>query len=385
MSKTAFKLDQRRALADGTYPVKIKVGYGTNIYLSTGVYLTPAEWDQRTQLCVGKQARPINAVLTVILTRITNRLLELRASGRFEAYNRAQLRQMLTDLSLDAPTVGAVGIYDYIDKYRARVEGRTASTYDNIKAKLKKYYPDDVPLTALNALWWEDLQRTLRADGLKVNTIAQYIRALKTVIRYAERSGEAVDAAYRFVSPKKEETAMRNLPVEGLRRIRDAELEGFKMLYRDAFMLSFYLIGINGADLLALKKSDVVNGRITYRRAKTNRLYSIKIEPEAAEILARYATPGKDPRLLSFGGRNVASFNRLVARYLDEIVNGVTWYYARYSWANYAIDLDVPKDVVSEALGHSHGAAVTGIYVKYSLDKIDEANRQVLDYFAGKK
>ena len=65
---------------------------------------------------------------------------------------------------------------------------------------------------------------------------------------------------------------------------------------------------------------------------------------------------------------------------LNKFQNGLTWYWARYSWANYAVDLDIPKDTISEALGHKHGSAVTGIYIKYSLDKVDKANRQVIDY-----
>ena len=63
---------------------------------------------------------------------------------------------------------------------------------------------------------------------------------------------------------------------------------------------------------------------------------------------------------------------------------GLTWYWARYSWANYAVDLDIPKDIISEALGHKHGSNVTGIYIKYSLNKIDAANRRVIDYLQEK-
>lgn len=44
----------------------------------------------------------------------------------------------------------------------------------------------------------------------------------------------------------------------------------------------------------------------------------------------------------------------------------------------------IPKGTISEALGHKHGSTVTGVYIKYSLDKVDEANRKVLDYFAEK-
>ena len=62
----------------------------------------------------------------------------------------------------------------------------------------------------------------------------------------------------------------------------------------------------------------------------------------------------------------------------------LSWYWARYSWATYAADLDIPKDTISEALGHSHGAKVTGIYIKYNRDKVDAANRKVIDYVLGK-
>lgn len=47
-----------------------------------------------------------------------------------------------------------------------------------------------------------------------------------------------------------------------------------------------YLIGINVKDLLNVK--EIVNNRIEYKRFKTGRLYSIKIEPEAMEIIKRY-------------------------------------------------------------------------------------------------
>lgn len=54
MAKSRFRLDVRRALKDGTYPVQIIVGHGTNIYLGTGVYASVGEWDARTQQYVGK-------------------------------------------------------------------------------------------------------------------------------------------------------------------------------------------------------------------------------------------------------------------------------------------------------------------------------------------
>ena len=58
-------------------------------------------------------------------------------------------------------------------------------------------------------------------------------------------------------------------------------------------MLMFYLMGINSVDLARAKKSDVINGRLEYRRAKTGKLYSIFIEPEAWEIIHKYEGEGE--------------------------------------------------------------------------------------------
>lgn len=59
-------------------------------------------------------------------------------------------------------------------------------------------------------------------------------------------------------------------------------------MYRDCFMLCFYLIGINISDLLFLPKTALKNGRISYKRNKTGKLYDIKVEPEAMEIISRH-------------------------------------------------------------------------------------------------
>ena len=378
MGRSSLRLDKRRALKDGTYPVQIKVGYGTNLYLPTGVYLEADAWDDRLQLCVGKQARTINNVLSTSLLRITNRIMELRETGQYDTYTTAQLRQMLTDLTLTAPTVGVLHLGDYIDKVKALKTPKTALSYETTIVRLKLYCdPYKVKLQDMSYAWWEAWVKSMQDDGLKRNTVAKYLKCVKTVIRYAEEDGARINKAYTKIDSRAEsDTPMRNVPVETLRRVRDAVIQGKTAIYKDAFMLSFYLIGINMADMLALPKDCIVNGRLQYKRAKTGKNYSIKIEPEAQAIIDKY--PGKT-HLLVFAER-YKNFRYMCNRTLNNLEAGLTWYWARYSWANYAVDLDIPKDTISEALGHKHGSTITGIYIKYSLDKIDEANRKVIDY-----
>ena len=57
MAKSKLRLDTRRKLKDGTYPVQIAVGYGTNLYLATGIFLSADEWDSTTSRATGKSAK----------------------------------------------------------------------------------------------------------------------------------------------------------------------------------------------------------------------------------------------------------------------------------------------------------------------------------------
>lgn len=378
MGKSTLRLDTRRPLKDGTYPVQVKVGYGTNLYLSTGIYLPKEDWDERLQVCTGKQSRSINNILRTLLTSISNRILELREAGQWEVLTGAQLREMLTNMSLTSPTVGVPSLLGYIEKVKALKSDKTAHSYESTITKLKGYCdPSKVRLTDMSYAWFEGFIKRMEEEGLKRNTVAKYLKCIKTVLRYAVEDGVAVNQAYTKINSRAEtDTPMRNLPVETMRRIRDTEVKGKTARFKDAFMLSFYLIGINMADLLALPKDCIVNGRLHYKRAKTGKNYSIKVEPEAQAIIDKY--PGKT-HLLSFAEKGT-QFRQSCNELLGKLESGLTWYYARYSWANYAVDLDIPKDIISEALGHKHGSTVTGIYIKYSLDKVDKANRRVIDY-----
>ena len=162
-------------------------------------------------------------------------------------------------------------------------------------------------------------------------------------------------------------------------------------------MLMFYFIGINAVDLLTAKTSALVNGRFEYKRAKTGKLYSIKVEPEAQVIIDKYK--GKDFVLnIMDEYKDYKNFLHRMGIALKEIgeterkgLGGkktrkplfpdLSSYWTRHSWATIAAEIDIPKEVIAHALGHSWAnATVTDIYIRFDEKKVDEANRKVLDY-----
>lgn len=127
------------------------------------------------------------------------------------------------------------------------------------------------------------------------------------------------------------------------------------------------------ADLILL---DITSTHIIYNRQKTGKLYEFKLQPEAKELL--YVMDWIKHY------KNTHSFVIMMNRHLSTISNmlgikELTTYYARYTWATLAAYLDIPKETISEALGHSN-YTVTDTYISFDRSKIDKANRAVIDY-----
>ena len=62
------------------------------------------------------------------------------------------------------------------------------------------------------------------------------------------------------------------------------------------------------------------------------------------------------------------------------IVPFITVYYARRCWGTYSYNiLDIPIDTISQAMAHKNGLRVTNFYVKRSNEKVDKANRAMID------
>ena len=407
MAKSNLRLDTRRALKDGTFPVQICVGYGTNLYLATGIFLAPDEWDATAKRCVGKNAKRVNGVLSALLTQVSNRILELRMMGQYDKLTPAQLREMLTHLDLSAPTIGVPTLGAMFQKVIDTKTGGTRTLFEQTLNKVNAFCGDAnaVRFETINKTWLTGFYASM--DKLSVNSRAMHLRNLRNVINFAVDDGITQNYPFRNFRIPKEETAMRVLPLAKFRELLALPLGKSDLEHWDMFLLSFYLIGINMVDMGGLTSDNYVNGRIEYRRAKTGKLYSIKVEDEAAAIIEKYrgqkhllrcfdryksykdymqhlnkALRRMGPIQTDANGKPQYTDNHLPM--MQPIEPQITSYWARYSWATYAAELDIPKDTISEALGHKYGSAITGVYIKFSLDKIDAANRRVIDYLLGK-
>lgn len=288
---------------------------------------------------------------------------------------------------------------EYIKEYASNhSHGRTTDLYNGTIRKIESF-DKNTHIENVDKKWLEKFCEYC-SKTMSVNGYNLHLRNIRTVFNCLINDGMKLDYPFRTFKIKPVRTLHRNLSIKQVRSLVNLNCTRFMQEYRDIFMLMIYLIGINSKDLLYLTEKNIVDGRIVYHRFKTKKLYSIKIEPEAEEIMERYK--GKNYLLncmdrykshLDYIHHMNDSLKKMGMRYAPgigynkpdiPICKNLTTYWSRHTWASLAFELDIPKDVISLALGHSNGLAVTDIYIKYDQKKVDEANRKVIDYILQK-
>lgn len=400
-----FILDKRRKKPDCIYPLKLRAYHEDgNKEHDLKIMLHEKDWDEKTQCILPSDPNYKNNSFSL-------------------ANTKAKLDRKLLLSQEDEEEISAELLIASLTKTRVQRANITFLEYSNnlildlIEAKrigTAMAYKDAVSsiinFTGNNTLRFSDISYSLLdkyntamlSRGLKVNAIAAYLRSIRAIINKAIKAEVIAENCYPFKRFKidTEKTPSRKLTAEEMHRIYSLELYTGTPIwhYRNYFLLSFYLIGINFTDLFTLGKENIVNGRIEYSRDKTGRLYSIGIPEEARELLNYYSNQPSNnghkyllPYLTSAENelqqrKNIKQLVRNCNDYLLAIAKAckinkpITTYYARYSWANIAKALGYSKDVIAEALGHQYGNSVTGIYLDdYDTKVIDEANRTVID------
>lgn len=277
---------------------------------------------------------------------------------------------------------------------KAGREGTAAAINDALKKissiENKPFKPSEVTASRLSK--WE---AEMLSEGLKINSVASYMRSIRSVYNRAIKEGLFVPDinAFKVYQIRTEATRNRSITKEALKKLiryrPESKTDYFHAL--NLFLLSFYLIGINIGDLLLVNNSNINKGRLNYKRRKTSKQYSIKLLPEALDILNQYGIlnsgsslyetiTGSAPtrRGLSNYGIKVNKVLKSIAQELD-IDEYICHYSARYTWVSIARDIGTPKDIISEALGHSYGNKVTGVYTEnLSPELIDKSNALIV-------
>lgn len=272
---------------------------------------------------------------------------------------------------------------------------RTSETYSAALASFMKFRDgQDILLCEIDSDTVMLYEAWLKANGNCPNTTSFYMRILRAVYnRAVEKELTEQRHPFKYVYTGIDKTVKRAVPLKAIKRIKelDLTLKSHLDYARDMFLFSFYTRGMSFIDMAYLKKSDLKNGILTYRRRKTGQQLTIKWEKCMEEIVTKYedrsATQYMLPIITSpFANERVQYRNALyrvntalkeVAR-LVNISIPLTMYCARHGWANIAKSKNIPLSVISEGMGHD-SEETTRIYLA-SLDTsvVDRANSLIL-------
>ena len=250
----------------------------------------------------------------------------------------------------------------------------------------------DVLLDEFSSDLMMEYEAYMKAQDITMNTVSFYMRILRAVYNRAVEKGlKEQRNPFRHVYTGIDKTVKRAIPLKAIKQIKELDLSMNPSLEfaRDMFLFSFYTRGMSFIDMAYLKKKDLQNGILSYRRRKTGQQLFIRWEKCMQEIVDKYQRNGTDyllPIINKVGNeqRQYRNALRLVNNKLKEIaiivglqVN-LTMYVSRHSWASIAKNKNVPLSVISEGMGHD-SEATTQIYLA-SLDNslVDKANEMIL-------
>lgn len=281
-----------------------------------------------------------------------------------------------------------------ITQLRQLGKQRTSETYRSTLRSFMRFRDNkDVLLQEISADLMLRYEAYLYNRGLTKNSTSFYMRILRAVYnRAVEKDLTTNQNPFKHVYTGVDKTVKRAIPLKTIKHIKNLDLsrQPSLELARDMFLFSFYTRGMSFIDMAYLRKRDLSNNLLSYRRRKTGQQLFIRWEKCMQEIIDKYDNPRSEyllPIIKPMNGderKQYQSAMHLINRKLKTIgeIAGLqlplTMYTARHSWASVAKSKNIPISVISEGMGHD-SEMTTQIYLA-SLDStiVDKANAQIL-------
>ena len=369
-----------KALKDGRNKVRLSIAHNSQTrYIATDVILnSPKEWKN------GKVVRRDDA--TYLNTKLLARLNEVQRIideiPYIEGLTCAELVECITETKVRRSHTLRSAFEEMMSVSSAKQSSKASLAY-KFKA-IEKIIPGDTLVSRLTPAAFRRFVKA-RSKTTAPATIQTDVSLLSMVLKYCQDNGYA---EYRTLPTKgclKTGSYVRQnwLSPDEVRAVRDcAPKLKRQQRYRDFFMLSYYLGGINAVDIARIDFNEC-GDILHYVRCKTERCGKVnpyvefEIPDEAKSIIKKYSLPnGKvaTPRLVF-----PKSFGELLG------IPQLTFYSARKSFAQHAFALGISESVIDYILGHSLGSRGNKMlysYVKVTPEMATDAVRKVCDFIA---
>lgn len=368
-------------------------------WISTDYHVFPEEWnDKKSSVIISNHSNRL-AYLQLIQSKIDWEMKQMQRI--IHDKEMVGISYSIDDLAKEIQQLPpSQSVFTFFRQQIAKKEQmQCIGTKNNYVSAANRFMEfrdhEDLAFTQMTSDMMEMYQAWLWNRGIGQNTVAFYLRTLRTLYNKAVEAGQAPsNDIFSHIQTANARTAKRAISVKDIRKIEKLELPRGSSLdkARDLFLLSFYLRGMAFVDMAFLKKSDLKCGMISYNRRKTHQNLNIEWIKPMQMIIDKYAEHTKDslyllPILtgnetsLYAAYRKVEHNTNYNLKKIGERIGlkiPLTTYVARHTWASIALHMNIPIATISEGMGHN-SFKTTQIYLQ-SLDvaTINEANERII-------
>ena len=375
-------LDTRTVNKEGTYPVKIKVYFqGKPKYYPTGICMSTKEELEEVLESKSKKNIEIQDIIGKELSRILKNVDILVERGTFSFSNLNNMLGKNIGGSLNEMISAKIKELENEEKFG------TSAFYKGTLSLLKRYIKHDVPIKEVTVEWLNGLEKFILKTANQT-TVAMNMRNIRATMNIAKQVGVIRESDYPFGRGKYQikegsgkKKALNKKQLKAIAEYSDGSMT--TEFYRDLWLFIYFCNGLNVADLISLKFSDIQNGEISFIRKKTKdrtrdvkRIYAA-ITPEMYSIINKW---GNDPKksvyifpFLKPGDsawehekkkKNLTKLINKRMKIIGEKLNlgKITTYVARHTYATVLRNEGVPISIISPMLGHS-SVTTTEIYL----------------------
>lgn len=285
-----------------------------------------------------------------------------------------------------------------IEQLEKRNKLSTAINYRNALKSFSSFIGNkDISFRQINETLISDYNDLLKSKNVVRNTISFYMRILRAVYNKAVKEGLAKQTfPFKNVYTGVDRTRKLAIDEDIIIKLMNLDLEKYPHLAfsRDLFIFSYCTRGMSFIDIAFLKKRDIANDYISYRRKKTGRLLTIRIEPCITNIIRRYSSltvhseylfpliKSSTPEEAHKQYQTALGYHNRKLKKLAEMIGisvSLSSYTPRHTWATVARNHNIPISVISAGLGHT-SEKTTLIYLA-SLENsvINRANHKLLE------
>lgn len=387
---TVFKA---KVLKDGRHKIRIALCHKQE----TSYIITRFIIDSPSQFKNGQVVkRPDASVMNTKLRNLLNEYQEkLDSISCPEIYTCSQLKNLIiskTKVTNNANTFNSV-CDSYIEELLRNGKNSYAAMIKDSKTCFSQLINGNIALSDITPELIEMFSEYIHKKGWSDATIGIHLRNVRTVINRAIKKRMVSYMVHPFISTRIPQSPVREvyLSLGSLRKILNAETESrYMQIVHDLFALSFYLGGINLADMINIDFRNA--SHIKYSRKKVlgrtayNNEVKLFIHDKAKVIIDKWMD--KRTGKLEFGYNfDYDNFRRHISRgvvklsAMLDIKERVVFYSARKSFAQCASEIGIPDSVINYCLGHSDKErGIIRFYTKVREKQAEIAINKVIDY-----